>query len=278
MTFFSGTDIATLGEEGRDRNHFVSLIVNNDGKYTAAITRKVKSTKNIQESYNYKSFEDTVTTGINNYQEEVEFIEYFKLDIIKEGETESFQELDNRLAEIRKRKDTTSIRSSNANYAGPRYPMLEEEGGSSYPSLFTQHKSEDEIVRKSDKSIKGKPYSKSYNISKDDLQHILIQLITGSIIIRDTSKIDVMKWVHSMPKIFGDRFGKDKNGIEKFKEWADLYCEFLICDKEPSGLSAEDETEWITNFAVNLYSELSALPENKYIEILKETIEQWMIQ
>lgn len=41
-SFFSGTDLNTLREEGNDRNHFVSLIVNNEGKYTAAITRKVK--------------------------------------------------------------------------------------------------------------------------------------------------------------------------------------------------------------------------------------------
>lgn len=41
-TFFSETDTATLKEEGRDRNNFVSLIVNNAGTYTAAITRRVK--------------------------------------------------------------------------------------------------------------------------------------------------------------------------------------------------------------------------------------------
>mgnify|MGYP003293859401 CR=1 FL=1 len=38
-TYFSNTDTNTLKEEGSTRNHFVSLIVNNDGPYTAAITR-----------------------------------------------------------------------------------------------------------------------------------------------------------------------------------------------------------------------------------------------
>lgn len=41
-TFFSNTDISTLQKEGTDRNNFVSLIVNNDGTYSAAITRKVE--------------------------------------------------------------------------------------------------------------------------------------------------------------------------------------------------------------------------------------------
>ena len=39
-TFFSGTDTDTLGKEGDDVNHFLSLIVNNAGEYTARITRK----------------------------------------------------------------------------------------------------------------------------------------------------------------------------------------------------------------------------------------------
>ena len=46
-TFFSGTDTSTLQKEGNDTNNFLSLIVNNEGTYTAAITRKV--------SYNVKT-------------------------------------------------------------------------------------------------------------------------------------------------------------------------------------------------------------------------------
>ena len=42
-TFFSGTDTNTLLQEGSDTNSFLSLIVNNAGEYTAAITRKVTS-------------------------------------------------------------------------------------------------------------------------------------------------------------------------------------------------------------------------------------------
>lgn len=42
--FFSGTDMSTLTKEGERTNHFLSLIVNNDGKYCAKITRMVNST------------------------------------------------------------------------------------------------------------------------------------------------------------------------------------------------------------------------------------------
>ena len=48
-TFFSGTDTATLQSEGKHRNHFLSLIINNAGVYTAAITRKKIVKKDIVE-------------------------------------------------------------------------------------------------------------------------------------------------------------------------------------------------------------------------------------
>lgn len=51
--FFSGQDIHTLGQIGSKAPVFVSLIVNNAGKYAAAVTRRVK----------------TVTTGIMEVQE-----------------------------------------------------------------------------------------------------------------------------------------------------------------------------------------------------------------
>lgn len=40
-TFFSGTDLNTLQVEGSERNHFLSLIVNNAGDYTARLTTKI---------------------------------------------------------------------------------------------------------------------------------------------------------------------------------------------------------------------------------------------
>ena len=40
-TFFSGTDTDTLKSEGSSMPHFVSLIVNNKGEYTAAITSRI---------------------------------------------------------------------------------------------------------------------------------------------------------------------------------------------------------------------------------------------
>ena len=70
MTFFSGTDTATLKEEGRDRNNFVSLIVNNAGSYTAAITRRIKS-KQVKESVSYEFFGDGEKQDTKEYVSEI---------------------------------------------------------------------------------------------------------------------------------------------------------------------------------------------------------------
>lgn len=276
--FFSGTDTATLREEGRDRNHFVSLIVNNEGTYTAAITRKIKSIKSIHESYSYGSFEDTTITGTKEYQEESEYIEYYGLDITKEGENFSFQELDNRITEIRKKKasspkPTKIIIGGGSESQYNREPVCHQP--ISEPSDYNFIKKRPFIIDMDEDP--RLPLSSKFEVSEKDIQDVLIQLITGSIILRDTSKIDINKWVTSMPQVFGNRFGNSKEGIKKFESWADGHCEFLICDKEPDDITAEEETDWIANFAEDLYDKLSTLPNNEYIEILKDIVKQWII-
>lgn len=61
MTFFSGTDTGTLEKEGLDNVHFLSLIVNNAGEYTAKITKQVKH--NILNVPEYSTFGGKVVRG-----------------------------------------------------------------------------------------------------------------------------------------------------------------------------------------------------------------------
>lgn len=84
-TFFSGTDTSTLLEEGKDRNHFVSLIVNNAGTYTAAITRKAVKDLTISGTLKYKSFDDTeIELGeLEPVKTQSTVVEYFMLEVEK---------------------------------------------------------------------------------------------------------------------------------------------------------------------------------------------------
>ena len=102
-TFFSGTDTATLKAEGRDRNNFVSLIVNNAGSYTAAITRRIKS-KQVMESVSYEFFGDGEKQDTKEYVSDADEIEWFYLKIEKEGENYSFPDMAARLEEIKQAK------------------------------------------------------------------------------------------------------------------------------------------------------------------------------
>ena len=102
-TFFSGTDTATLKEEGKDRNNFVSLIVNNAGSYTAAITRRIKS-KRVMESVSYEFFGDGEKQDTKEYVSDADEIEWFYLKIEKEGENYSFPDMAARLEEIKQAK------------------------------------------------------------------------------------------------------------------------------------------------------------------------------
>lgn len=272
-SFFSGTDTATLKEEGNDRNHFVSLIVNNEGTYTAAITRKVKSTKIINENYSYGSFEDTVVSNTKQYTQETEEIEYFYLDIEKEGSTNDFKEIDERLAEIQKQKQANkeSLKDHYCydKWRNPKYIT---------PSLF-EKKMEDHIEKNRMMDIDPDddiPLS-NIEISGKDVKSVVLQLITGSIIIKDDTKIDINKWAKSMPKIYEERFGKGDEGFEKFSLWADQYCEFLIDDKKPEIEYAEEEEAWLSQFTLAVCKELDSLADNEYINELKKILKQWIM-
>lgn len=167
-TFFSGTDQSTLVEEGTNANHFLSLIVNNAGTYTAGITRRVTTECKVEAHIKFTETKYYNTYGDNKVilaqdatreedKEEVksgEVIEWFNLEIVKEEAPNNFNDIDARLTEIRKSKKTytpskyfqqtpskpgeagkasqtgSAVRYPSYNYAQSRYPY-----NTGYPSL-----------------------------------------------------------------------------------------------------------------------------------------------
>lgn len=85
--FFSGEDSDTLTREGWIRNHFLSLIVNNEGNYVAAITRRVKI-ESPKAVITYNTFGDdevkqSVSDAVCN-----EYVEMIDLNIKKPSNSE----------------------------------------------------------------------------------------------------------------------------------------------------------------------------------------------
>lgn len=261
-TFFSGTDTVTLKEEGMDRNHFVSLIVNNEGTYTAAITRKVKATKTITENFSYPTFEDEEVTDTKTYTVESEELEWFYLKIEFERNEDSFhEELKARLEEIKR------VKAEKAEQL-PKQPVYTGWYG---PANKIVKKSENKLPFDTDyidnKISSEIPYG-YVEFNKETIKSLVLQLITGSIIIPNASKIDVKKWAQGMVPLYERRFGKGEEGMKLFKAWAEGYVEFLCWFTEDDALAGMglDDDELAALCAHGIIEELTKLPENVYIK------------
>lgn len=290
-TFFSKTDTATLKEEGMDRNNFVSLIVNNAGTYIAAITRRVKS-KQVKESVSYGFFGDGEKHDTKEYVSSVDEIEWFYLKIEKEDGNYSFPDMAARLEEIKQAKAERAEKAKKAQtpvYQGGYKPVIANSYGTKAgpANLVKEEADKPKVVQPTlFDNADDLPFEEGYGIpygyvslDKVTLKSLVLQLITGSIIISNDSKIDITKWVKSMPALYEKRFGKGKAGMDNFKIWAETYTEYLtwyITDGKLEELGF-DETEICAICAHDMIEELTKLPENDYIKGYIDALQKYLI-
>lgn len=100
-TFFSSTDMNTLKQQGKDRNKFLSLIVNNMKQYSAALTTKVEGTVEKTIKGVYKEFNDIERPFENKSVETGSLVLYEKLPISFQNQT-FYTEMEDILAKIKK--------------------------------------------------------------------------------------------------------------------------------------------------------------------------------
>lgn len=289
-TFFSGTDTTTLKEEGRDRNNFVSLIVNNAGTYTAAITRRTK-TKQVRESVSYEFFGDGEKFDTKNYVSNAGEIEWFYLKIEKEGENYSFPDMDARLEEIRKQKKEKAEKAKITApvYTGKYLNVVASQPVKAGPANINKGKVEQRPVQKTlfddvkenelpfEEEGPAIPYGQVF-VNQKTIESLVRQLIACSIIIPNESKVGIDKWAKNMPALYENRFGKGDAGMKKFQEWADPYTEFLTWNVEDEDLEAMgfDQTEIQSICAHDLIEALTKLPENDYIKAYIDELEKYL--
>lgn len=287
-TFFSGTDTATLKEEGRDRNNFVSLIVNNAGTYTAAITRRIKS-KQVKESVSYEFFGDGEKHDTKEYVSNADEIEWFYLKIENENETFSFPDMAARLEEIKQAKAEKAKKVQSPVYQSSYKPVIANSYGTKVgPANLVKKETKRPKVTQPTLFDKADdlPFDDNYNIpygqvafDKATLKSLVLQLITGSIIISNGSKIDITKWANSMSVLYEKRFGKGEKGMKNFKMWADTYTDYLtwyVTDEKLEELGF-DETEICAICAHDMIEELTKLPENDYIKGYIDALQKYLI-
>lgn len=137
-TFFSGTDTATLKEEGAKRPHFLSLIVNNANQYTACITAKAE----VEQNLIFKGFSGNVLNiQIPEDNAKRVSVHYVSTEIICEND-ESLVELDEQIKKLSVPTVTTTV-GRNVSYGnsygtgyGPRYSF--DHNYAYQQSLFTE--------------------------------------------------------------------------------------------------------------------------------------------
>lgn len=299
--FFSGTDLETLRVEGRDNNHLVSLIVNNAGTYTAAITRKVKTVSKGESVIEYNTFNNEKVDGeVSPFEFSNEYVEYYMFDVTVEKVPEyQKSELELRLEEVR------NSSKSYINYS--KHPLSVSKNNTytdsiskvndiytpktDYSYTYRNNKEKQEGYLFSDKEMQemkadtDKEYAAldptiqygSDHINPLIIENTVTQLITGDIFSIFKQNVDKNKWVSNMETLYAKRFPNDLND-ENFRYWVDSVTEFLENEVSDFELEERKDSEYVSAiWAYDTIVRLEEFPTNKYLKIIIESMERWLI-
>lgn len=267
-TFFSGTDRDTLIEEGMDMPHFLSLIVNNTGVYTAKITRRVslQTSKITYPTFGGESKSEEVESTINEY------LEAFPLEIDVQEDTSIRDEVTQRIKEIEAEK--TAVRKTDFPSTKEEDVSSEGEEGVSFTRKFSLTETSIQPTLFPVEEIFSSKTDGSWvniEVPQELAQRLLVQLVTGSITAGFSDKFDMEKWCSSvMEKAFLRRF-PDPQDLEN---WLDHYIEFLTWYTNWKEVENEDSDMIAKAVAAKLLSMCEQLPDNKILDAIKFRLEE----
>ena len=292
----SGTDLNTLKEEGNERNCFVSLIVNNAGKYYAAITRKIQTksevtVKKLGTSYEFfgdgsKELEhkDETTTKVI----EKEIIEYFDLEVERHEVSNSLAYLDDRFDEIMEKKATEGKKNQftvahTDNFLNWMHskPVPKEQ------DLF------DDIPDKEPQKISSIKDDHMFNqtITNDWLPEpkkihaAVVYMITCNLII-NPEKFDLKQWITKhMKNVYIKTFGEssvyecEHNACGAFCEWRDFIIQHTLDYFDTTDVPFDDANLFQSRIAQSINDELSEyIDVNPFIASYMEALELYIIE
>lgn len=269
-TFFSGTDRNTLIDEGMNMPHFLSLIVNNAGVYTAKITRRVslQTSKITYPTFGGESKSEEVESTINEY------LEAFPLEIDVQEDTSIRDEVAERIKEIEAEKATVR----RTNFPSTKEEDASSEGEEEVPStrkFLLQRTSIQPTLFPAEEISPSETDGSWVNIEvpQELAQKLLIQLVTGSITAGFSDKFDIEKWCSSvMERAFLRRFPDPQN----LENWLDHYIEFLTWYTDWKEVEDEDSDMIAKAVAAKLLGMCEQLPDNKILEAIKSKLEEIM--
>lgn len=267
-TFFSGTDINTLKQEGNDMAHFVSLIVNNEGTYSAAITRQVTVKSKVSENITYPTWGGIEEQDADEYECEEKVIQRFDLEIDKQDVSNpSEEEMLARIKKIRNRR-TNSQRTE-------KYDIW-----NTYRNTYgTNTGTPKEHTKNSEPKEQRIPFEEDYidyefPIDEDIVNGLLNQIITGSPLMKNSKSIKLESWSNNIETVYGKRFPD----IKKFELWAANYIDFLLNDVQiPEIEKYMDTFEVQAVLAYKLSQKLSKFKKNSYIDSYVDILSDYIV-
>ena len=267
-TFFSGTDRNTLIEEGMDMPHFLSLIVNNVGVYTAKITRRVslQTSKITYPTFGGESKSEEVESTINEY------LEAFPLEIDVQEDTSIRDEVVERIKEIEAEK--TAVRKTDFPSTKEEDASFEREEEVSFTRKFPLQRTSVQPTLFPAEEISPSETDGSWvniEVPQELAQKLLIQLVTGSVTAGFSDKFDIEKWCSSvMERAFLRRFPDPQD----FEDWLDHYIEFLTWYTNWKEVENEDSDMIAKAVAAKLLSMCEQLPDNKILDTIKFKLQE----
>lgn len=269
-TFFSGTDTATLQSEGSDMNHFVSLIVNNAGKYTAGVTRKAKLKQTVNEEFTYPTWGDERVSGNRTFTVEKEYIQWFNLDIEIEGVSNDFEEeMLARIKEIRATKKEEYGKHPIGSYGNPKGYTVP--AGPANTPIKREVK---QLTLFDDTNEEFMIDYEKFKLNEEIVDWVVKQTITCSVIIPNSSNIDVEKWAGSMDSLYKKRFADKK----EFEAFASNFVDFVVnYTEDPEAAAFLDATEMAAVLAYQVREKLNTLPKNEWLDAWMELYDDYIL-
>lgn len=297
--FFSGTDYATLREEGSDRTHFLSLIIDTKGTYQAAITRIVEEEMTATGSARFLTFNEQEASQPISYTFKRKRLEYFMLDVERPQLPNPYLELSQRIEEVQKQKAEAARKTKSAvtysggynNYGGyGAYGNYRDDDPYVWPSerktpapvyqatvgrgnVIPANKAAEVVppVEK-EKEVEEEPASIGYSayvIPEDVLMKAARELLSGSI--TETLDGTLEEISEAMVEKYKTRFPD----IALFEAWIASHVEFIVYYTE-TYLNVDDDTQ-AALLANALSNELAQLPANEYVLSMIGHLENYII-
>lgn len=251
-----------LKQEGEKRNHFLSLVVNNAGKYVARITTKETYKYTLEGVSTFKTFNDESATREVKEDKEVIMVMAYDLNIVMPEITSSFKDLDERIEECKKKKEEKEKQKKEKTYTQQELPFGKDFSCWQKPAV--------DSFKPKVETPKSKPVLEADEIilTDEECATYAAQLVTLDIFAKEK---DIVPFAQHMQQHIEERF----DSLEDYRACLDMVFDEVIDFELGCSLLdyVQDETidDYLTAAKLQIASYIETATKyykNNYIDII----------